>query len=99
LEKCLDLPRSGAAERFDATGTGVLRDSSFAGFMAVRDEVLAAGLAPLPEPFLDTTFAVFAFNRIDLEVDALRLAAFFTDLDFALAFIAIGPATYTGYAS
>jgi hypothetical protein len=82
-----------------ATGAGVRRGSIFAGFMAVRDEVLAAVLEPLLEPFRDNTFAVFAFNGIDLEADALRLTVFLMDLGFAFAFIAIGPATYTGNAS
>jgi hypothetical protein len=77
----------------------VRRDSIFAGFMAVRDEVLAAGLDPLLEPFRDMTFVAFAFNGIDLEVDALRLTVFLMGFAFAFAFIAIGPATYTGNAS
>jgi hypothetical protein len=66
--------------------------------MARRAEVLAAGLAPFADPFLDIIFA-FAFKGIDLDVTALRRTAFFTDFGFALAFVAIGPATYTGYTS
>jgi hypothetical protein len=77
----------------------VLRDSTFAGFMALRAEVLAADVDTFADPFLDIALARLAFKGIDLGLAALRLATFLSDLVLGFAFIAISPATYTGYVS
>src|SRR5262249_52832115 len=97
FSKCFDCVRSGAAARDeeDAAATGALRTSTFAGLVARRAGVLAAGF----EPFRGDVFLDSAFKRIDLAVPDERVTAFFTALDFDLVFITMSPATYTDNAS
>jgi hypothetical protein len=67
--------------------------------MAPRAEVLAPDAGAFEDPFLDSVFARLAFKGIDLARATLRLETFLIDLDLGFAFIAISPATYTGYVS
>ena len=56
-------------------------------------------LERLLEPFLEDALACFPFKRKDLLLADERVDAFLVILDFDLAFVAIGLATYTGYTS
>jgi hypothetical protein len=56
-------------------------------------------LEALRDPFRELTFTRFPFKRIALACADERPLAFLPAFDFALAFVAMGPATYTDSAS
>ena len=102
LPKYFGCPRSEAETRDeeDAVTAGVLRDSTFAADLAARRaDVPEVNLEPFREPFRDADLADFAFKWMDLAATDERLADFFAVFDFAFAFVAMGAATYTDYAS
>jgi len=94
LAKCREAARSGLAARAEenAGAAEVRRASTFAGFVARRVDVLAAGLGPIREE----AFAAGAFKCSDLAVPEARLKAFFAGLDFDFVFIAMSPRNLYG---
>ncbi len=102
LPKCLDRARSGEVDREEAppAATEVRRDSTVASFpVRCAADPFERGFEPLLDPLDEAAFGRFAFKRIDLAFEDVRLAAFLAGFDLTFAFVTINAATYTGYAS
>jgi len=100
--------RSGEVDRGEADedATEGRRDSTFLAFEdrpeSLADDFFAADLDAF-EAGLETVFraglTTLTFRLLGLPRDLAGFAVFFAGLGFAFALVAIGPATYTGYAS
>ena len=96
--KCLDRALSGDAGRAEVAcmDTALLRDSTFDAFAGPRFDSFDGCLTPFDE---GPAFAGFPFKWLDLALAEAWPALFLLGLDFDFVFIALGPGTYTSYAS
>ena len=97
LANCLARDFSGTVTRAEGCGAG-RADAGFTG-ADVRLAGRLASLDALLDPLRELTFTRLPFKRRDLACAEGRPLAFLPALGFALAFVAMGPATYTDSAS